>query len=557
MGSLRSSINLLTIPVVTIVLASVLVIAATVLTSRLIEHNSKRSADQANAALITAEMATTIHLLEGLLFEMAPGEPVNVESALDANDEAQKLFSQALDLTRLSEDSDADESLAFASDAQSAIRAFLVSPSIGDYARATDAIAGLDELIEPQEERLKAGALADQEEARSATVSARTIVIVTALASTIIVTLTSLFAGRRLRRALTETSMERDHLTEVTAAMQKRNDQFNALYQIVSEVTDNLSMRYVVDTTVREALKLVDADSVELRLLENDSLVRAGFIGMEESLNPAGETLPLGIGLSGRAAKRGKTIRLSAGAADAMAQDETFNAIESALIVPLIVGARVLGTLACWSKLREHFDADDERILELMASQVASAVAAAGLHATSENKALHDALTGLPNRRKLIEETPALQRRLDAGADMAFVMLDIDHFKRFNDDFGHRVGDVTLQKVAEVMRASLREGDQIYRYGGEEFVVILPTVQEADAVRLVDRLREAVSKTLLTGESLEPVGPVTVSAGIALAFIHGSDVTALLKVADEALYLSKENGRNRVTVAPSLRKEAA
>src|SRR5262249_21995526 len=153
---------------------------------------------------------------------------------------------------------------------------------------------------------------------------------------------------------------------------QKRNDQFNALYQVVSEVTDNLSMRYVVDTTVREALKLVDADAVELRLLEGESLVHTGFIASNVNLEISGNSLPLGVGLAGRSAKRGKTLRIATGATEAMAADESLEGIESALIVPLIVGARVLGTLACWSKRQDHFDSDDERILELMASQVAS-----------------------------------------------------------------------------------------------------------------------------------------------------------------------------------------
>ena len=238
-----------------------------------------------------------------------------------------------------------------------------------------------------------------------------------------------------------------------------------------------------------------------------------------------------------------------------MADEERVPGIESGVIVPLIVGARVLGTLSCWSLQVGKFDADDERILELMAAQVASAVAAADLHETTERKALNDVLTGLPNRRQMVEDTADLQRALQAGDPMAVVMLDIDHFKHFNDDFGHRVGDVTLQKVADVMRASVRDADHIYRYGGEEFVVVFAGVDETQAVKLTERLRQSVEKTPLTGENLEPVGPVTVSAGIALAPAHGRDLKDLLRIADEALYESKNNGRNRVTVA-SVRVEA-
>jgi diguanylate cyclase (GGDEF)-like protein len=217
----------------------------------------------------------------------------------------------------------------------------------------------------------------------------------------------------------------------------------------------------------------------------------------------------------------------------------------------LIVGARVLGTLACWSTEAHNFDADDERILELMAAQVASAVAAADMHETTERKASLDALTGLPNRRQFLNDLPEAQQSLIAGHQLAAVMIDVDHFKRFNDDFGHRVGDVTLQKVAEVMSGAIREGDQIYRYGGEEFLLLLPGIAEADALRLVERMLRSIAKTPLTGENLEPVGPVTISAGLAVGPEHASDLLELIRLADVALYQSKANGRNRVSVAPA------
>jgi diguanylate cyclase (GGDEF)-like protein len=126
-------------------------------------------------------------------------------------------------------------------------------------------------------------------------------------------------------------------------------------------------------------------------------------------------------------------------------------------------------------------------------------------------------------------------------------MIDIDHFKRFNDDFGHKVGDVTLQKVAAVLKASIRDEDYVYRYGGEEFVAMYMNAGGPEASMLAERLRAAVEATPLTGDSLEPVGPVTVSIGLAIVPTHTSDFGAALQLADQALYASKEGGRNRVT----------
>jgi diguanylate cyclase (GGDEF)-like protein len=127
-------------------------------------------------------------------------------------------------------------------------------------------------------------------------------------------------------------------------------------------------------------------------------------------------------------------------------------------------------------------------------------------------------------------------------------MLDIDHFKRFNDEFGHRVGDVTLQKVAAVLRSSVRDEDFVYRYGGEEFVVVFSDTNAYEATMLANRLRLAVEAAPISGENLEPVGPVTISIGLAAMPAHGSDVENLIELADKAMYRAKESGRNRVCI---------
>jgi diguanylate cyclase (GGDEF)-like protein len=131
---------------------------------------------------------------------------------------------------------------------------------------------------------------------------------------------------------------------------------------------------------------------------------------------------------------------------------------------------------------------------------------------------------------------------------MVVAMVDIDHFKRFNDEYGHSVGDVTLQKVASLLHNCIRGGDRIYRYGGEEFVVVFmdATMVEADA--LAERLRKATETTPFSGSSLEPVGPVTISIGLAARPEHSADVEALIDLADKAMYEAKEGGRNRVTL---------
>jgi diguanylate cyclase (GGDEF)-like protein len=298
-----------------------------------------------------------------------------------------------------------------------------------------------------------------------------------------------------------------------------------------------------------------------LRILRGNELVVVGAVtatGQEiEGLKP----VPLGEGPTGRTAKRGRTLRIDSGGERMMtpeepdseggpsAQTQRPGLLESGLIVPLIVGARVVGTLSCWAREPSRYGPEDERIMEMMASQAATAIVAADTTDTSVKRAQHDALTGLPNRRQLDEDIQGvLSEMAESGRQASVAMVDIDHFKRFNDDFGHKMGDVTLQKVASVLRTSVRDVDYVYRYGGEEFVVVFADAGSSEARTLADRLRTAVQATPLTGENLEPVGPITISIGLALMPDHGTEIEALIAMADKAMYRAKEAGRNRVEV---------
>ena len=360
---------------------------------------------------------------------------------------------------------------------------------------------------------------------------------------------TSWVVGMRLNHAMASVRQENVSLARTTAAVQRRNEQFQALYQVMTEVTETLSLKYVVQTAIREAKRLVAADVAILRLLRGDMLDVAGVEADQESDVKRIGPLQLGAGLVGRAAKRGKTAILDERALESMLDREGMAGAQSGLVVPLIVGARVVGTLACWSRQKDHFTADDQQVLEMMASQVAIAVAAADVHEASEHDAHTDALTLLPNRRQLLRDTTdRFAAEIAAAVPVSVAMVDIDHFKRFNDEFGHRTGDITLQRVAETLRSAIRETDRVYRYGGEEFTIVLFGV-DADQARLrMEHVRAAVERSTLLGEDTQIVGPVTVSIGLASGPDQSRDFDELIKLADAALYQSKWAGRNRVTV---------
>ena len=158
-----------------------------------------------------------------------------------------------------------------------------------------------------------------------------------------------------------------------------------------------------------------------------------------------------------------------------------------------------------------------------------------------------DPLTRLGNRLRLREDLEVLQGRAKRyGHDYAVVLCDVDFFKAYNDHYGHLAGDDALQKVSETISASLRGGDTAYRYGGEEFLIVLPEQTVKMAVGIADRLRRTVEDLGIPHESNHPGNVVTISAGVA-AFSSAGDPDDLLKEADAALYAAKNAGRNRVS----------
>jgi diguanylate cyclase (GGDEF)-like protein len=169
-----------------------------------------------------------------------------------------------------------------------------------------------------------------------------------------------------------------------------------------------------------------------------------------------------------------------------------------------------------------------------------------------------DTLTGLGSRRALREDLAEIQGRLAAsGQRTALVLADLDHFKDLNDRYGHAAGDDALERVGAAIRAGLRKGDVAYRYGGEEFLVLLEDASTAQAVRVVERIRAALDSLGAIGRVAGPWPSVTFSAGVAeIDPGRGIPVERALRLADRGLYEAKAGGRNRTVVERMPRPEA-
>ena len=169
----------------------------------------------------------------------------------------------------------------------------------------------------------------------------------------------------------------------------------------------------------------------------------------------------------------------------------------------------------------------------------------------------HDGLTGVFNRNALLEATNELiASATENGTPLSIVLLDLDQFKNFNDHFGLPFGDELIIKFASTLKANCRNGDLVGRYGGEEFLMVMPDTMAEEALLMLEDLLRQVSKSKVTldvsGNSIEH--RYTFSGGIAAFPKDGKDLKELLTSADEALFRSKVNGRNRITTAINLPK---
>ena len=205
-----------------------------------------------------------------------------------------------------------------------------------------------------------------------------------------------------------------------------------------------------------------------------------------------------------------------------------------------------IGVMNIVNKAKGLFDEDDLQLALTMANQAAVVVEKARLF----NLATVDGLTGLIVHRyfksKMEEE---FRRSKRYGKPLSYLMTDIDHFKKFNDTWGHQIGDMVLREVAKCVMATVRETDIAARYGGEEFAVILPETDLEGAMLLAERLRVAVEEAAFKG----PKGDLKVTISLAELYpVHNAETTLeMIKQADDALYVAKRNGRNQVGIANS------
>lgn len=216
---------------------------------------------------------------------------------------------------------------------------------------------------------------------------------------------------------------------------------------------------------------------------------------------------------------------------------------KSYVLVPLAYKHSHFGSLLVFSSREEATD-NELNFLNLFAKQIELAITIADLFQAVKEQAITDGMTGLYNRRYFEEFIKKEAIRANRqNQEFTVIGLDLDHLKKINDKYGHNYGDLAIKAIAEVLKSSCRSIDIAARMGGEEFNVILPGIDSQGGMIFAERIRKTIE-----GISLEKIGHITASIGVGTYFEHSEDIDELLELVDNAMYSSKRNGRNRVTL---------
>ena len=317
------------------------------------------------------------------------------------------------------------------------------------------------------------------------------------------------------------------------------------LHQVLDasrEFSESLNLKYVVGAVRESTAAIGGYENVVVWLMDD---AQRQLVPSDESASTvAAASLAGEHGLASRAAKAGR-ITFEGPAGQVRFGDGNIGSVR-AIAIPLIVGARVVGVLEARNNEAQPATKEVIEILEMLATHAATAIESARLHEVIEERSQMDALTRLFNRRRLDQDLETeCKRSLRYGRPLALVMLDVDHFKAFNDSHGHPQGDIALQEVSNAIAGCVRATDTAYRYGGEEFCILLRETSALAAMHFAERVRERIETRFASGA----MTGITASFGVAEFAESSPTARALVEAADAAMYESKRAGRNRVALS--------
>jgi diguanylate cyclase (GGDEF)-like protein len=335
-------------------------------------------------------------------------------------------------------------------------------------------------------------------------------------------------------------------LTELQR-LQDRNAELEIVFDTIRDLISTLSVHEVMERLLDRTLVHLDSEIGSILVVEPDDSMRILLArGLPDDV-VRNTRVEMGEGISGYVAQRVESLLVEDVESDSRFQRRNRERYytNSFVSVPLCFQGSVRGVININNK-RTHqgFTSADLKLLEALAGHAAVALANAHRYEQVLVRAQSDALTGLSNHGHFWSSLNIeLNRAVRYSHTFSLVMIDVDHFKVYNDRYGHLCGDDVLRGVAKIISDRCRACDHAARYGGEEFCVLLPETPRGGALAFAEKIRQAVEAHQWSSGDRDPV---TVSLGVATHPADGSTSANLVKAADTQLYRAKEEGRNRV-----------
>ena len=346
-------------------------------------------------------------------------------------------------------------------------------------------------------------------------------------------------------------SLEKEYLQD---KLKKQEQELALINRLTMVMTSSLDIRKIYDTFAAELGDVVSVDFAIVSLIDGDELYLEALATSLDTEWQVGERMPLGNSATEWVAKQRRYLYNSD--LNKIKKDNEFSSnekyrrmgVQSILYLPLLVRKEAIGSLIIASRRPDAYNHEQIGLLERLSRQIALPIENSRLYNKAEQRARVDELTGLFNRRHFDE---SLKQEIDRHSRykgiLSLVLLDLDFFKNYNDTYGHLAGDVLLGQIGKLMERLVRKVDIVFRYGGDEFVILLPQALPDDALVVAERVREGI-----VTEMEERQISVTASLGIACWPSDGITPDEVINVADRALYYAKQTGGNRTYFASKL-----
>jgi len=336
-------------------------------------------------------------------------------------------------------------------------------------------------------------------------------------------------------------SMEKEYLRE---QLREREEELSVINSSSVILSSSLDIQEIFGSFIEELKKVVDVSWATIVLIEDNNLCCAALSSPENSAYQVGDRLPMeGTGTGWVVTQKKAFIESDLEQERCFTTEEHFykQGLRTVVYMPLLAKGKVIGSFIVASQHPNAYSQRNIKLLEQLASQIAMPLENTQLYARAEKKARVDELTRLLNRRSLDEMIDSeISRHSRYGGAFSLAILDLDSFKTYNDTYGHLAGDKLLRDVGRNIKNAIRNADHAFRYGGDEFAVLLPQTTIDAAYQVAERVRSKIAEGLDSGK-------ITISASIGLASWpdDGISHTDIIAAADVTLYRAKRSGGNR------------